>query len=215
MRRSWICILLMIVLCWQGICLAFPEPAVVQAPGIWTLDILYSHPKQISVKVPSDPNGKPRRFWYIILTLTNNTRQDVPFYPAFYLATDTFKVIPSEKRLRKVVFQKVKILNQGRYPFLESLDFVGNKILQGKDNARDIAVIWPDFDPKAKNIDMYFSGLSNETAVIDHPVEKDAKGKPTQVFLSKTLQLKYAIGGDERLRAYAILKPKAKKWVMR
>ena len=215
MRRSWLCISLLVVLCWQGVGFAFPEPAVVQSPGIWTLDIQYSQPKQISVNVPSDPTGKPKRFWYIILSLTNNTGQDVPFYPAFYLATDTFKVMPSEKRLRKVVFNKVKILNQGRYPFLESLDFVGNRILQGEDNSRDIAVIWPDFDPKAKNIDMYFSGLSNETAVIDHPIEKDANGKPTQVFLSKTLQLKYAIGGDERLRQYAILKPKAKKWVMR
>jgi hypothetical protein len=198
--------------------MAFTEPAVVQSKGVWTADIRYSQPKQISVKVPSSLSSKPQRYWYIILSITNNTNQDIPFFPAFYLVTDTFKIIPSEKRMRKVVFDKIKRLHQGTYPFLESLDFVGNKILQGQDNTRDICVIWPDFDPKAKNVDMYFSGLSNEIAVIDHPIKKASGGKPKKVYLSKTLQLKYAIGGDERLRAYAKLTPKTpihRKWVMR
>jgi hypothetical protein len=195
--------------------MAFPEPAVVQPDGVWTLNTRYSQPMQISVNVPSSLSNRPQRYWYIILTVTNDTNQDVPFFPAFYLATDTFKIIPAEKRMRKVVFDRIKRLHQGRYPFLESLDFVGNRILQGQDNTRDICVIWPDFDPKAKNIDMYFSGLSNEVAVIDHPIKKDSKGKPKKVYLSKTLQLKYAIGGDERFRAYAKLAPKDRKWIMR
>jgi hypothetical protein len=62
---------------------------------------------------------------------------------------------------------------------------------------------------------MYFSGLSNEVAVIDHPIKKDSGGKPKEVYLSKTLQLKYSIGGDERLRAYAKLAYKKRNWVMR
>lgn len=206
---------LFVVFAFGGLCSAYPEPVLMQSVGEWTLNVEYSQPQQISVDIPGDPSGKPRRFWYIILTVTNNTGQDVPFYPAFYLSTDTYQVIPSEKRLRKIAFEKIKLVNQGRYPFLESLDFVGNKILQGHDNTRDIAVIWPDFDPKAKNVDMYFAGLSNETAVIDHPIEKEADGMPKKVFLSKTLQLRYSIGGDERLRAYAKLAPKGKAWVMR
>lgn len=203
------------VMIFHGVCAAFPEPAVVQSDGQWTLSVRYSQPEQITVDIPSDSSGKPRRFWYIILTVTNNTGSDVPFYPAFYLSTDTFQVIPSEKRLRKIVFDRIKVINQGRYPFLESLDFVGNKILQGQDNTRDIAVIWPDFDPKAKNVDMFFAGLSNETAVIDHPTDKDGSGNPEKVFLAKTLELSYSIGGDQRLRQYAKLTPKGKSWVMR
>ena len=203
-----------LVLAIQSLSMAFPEPALVQPDGVWTLNTRYSQPMQISVNVPSSLSSKPLRFWYIIITVTNDTNQDIPFFPAFYLVTDTFKVVPSEKRMRKVVFNKIKKLHQGRYPFLESLDFVGNKILQGQDNKRSIAVIWPDFDPKAKNVDMYFSGLSNEIAVIDHPIKKEY-GKPKKVYLSKTLQLKYAIGGDERLRAYAKMAPKARKWIMR
>ena len=204
-----------LILAIQSLSMAFPEPAVVQSKGVWTANIRYSQPMQISVKVPSSLSSKPQRYWYIILSITNNTNQDIPFFPAFYLVTDTFKVIPSEKRMRKVVFDKIKRLHQGTYPFLESLDFVGNKILQGEDNTRDICVIWPDFDPKAKNVDMFFSGLSNEIAVIDHPIKKASGGKPKKVYLSKTLQLKYSIGGDERLRAYAKLTPKGRKWVMR
>lgn len=215
MRSRWFGFAIVCVLAVQSLCLAFPEPALVHDKGDWTLDVRYSQPQQVSVSVPSDPSAKPKRFWYIILTVTNNTNQDAPFYPAFYLVTDTFQVIPAEKRMRKVVFDKIKLLHQGRYPFLESLDFVGNKILQGQDNQRDIAVIWPDFDPKTKNVDMFFAGLSNETAIIDHPIAKDSKDKPVKVYLSKALQLKYSIGGDERLRAYAKLYPKSRHWVMR
>ena len=215
MKSRWFGFSIILILAIQSLSMAFPKPALVQPDGVWTANIRYSQPMQISVDVPSSLSNKPQRFWYIILTITNDTNQNMPFFPAFYMVTDTFKVIPAEKRMRKVVFDKIKRLNQGSYPFLESLDFVGNRILQGQDNTRDIAVIWPDFDPKAKNIDMFFSGLSNEIAVIDHPIKKKADGKPTKVYLAKTLQLSYAIGGDERLRAYAKLAPTGREWIMR
>lgn len=215
MRNRYLTFAIICVLAIQSVSLAYPKPSLVHDKGEWTLDVRYSQPQQISVKVPSDPAGKEKRFWYIILTVTNNTGQDAPFYPSFYLVTDTFKVIPAEKRMRKVVFDQIKLINHARYPFLESLDFVGNKVLQGKDNERDIAVIWPDFDPKAKNVDMFFAGLSNEIALIDHPINRNAKGEPAKVYLAKALQLKYSIGGDERLRAYAKLQAKSRHWVMR
>ena len=78
-----------------------------------------------------------------------------------------------------------------------------------------IAIIWSDFDPKAKNIALFIAGLSNETVAIDHPVETDKNGEPVKVYLRKTLALDYAIGGDEKLRAGAGLRYKSKRWVMR
>ena len=95
------------------------------------------------------------------------------------------------------------------------LDLAGNKVLSGIDNTKDIAIIWPDFDQKAKEVTLFIAGLSNETAVIEHPLDKDSEGKPKKVYLRKTLALKYAIGGDEKLRDQAKLAYKAKSWVMR
>jgi hypothetical protein len=162
------------------------------------------------------PDGTPQRFWYTILTLTNNSAgQDVPFYPACALMTDTFQIVPAGKTTRRAVFQAIKIRHQGSYPFIEPLEFVKDKILQGQDNTIDVAIIWPDFDEKAKNISIFIAGLSNETIAIDHPVKTDKKGKPVKIFLRKTLKLDYSIGGDETLRANATLVYKNKSWVMR
>jgi hypothetical protein len=197
-----------------GICWAYPEPAVVGGASEWTLEVAFDQPQQIMVKLPGEKKAK--RFWYIILTLTNNSDLgDAPFYPACDLMTDTFEIVNAGKGIHKVVFDKIKLRHQASYPFLEPIDFVGNKILQGEDNTRDVAIIWPDFEAKAKNITLFVAGLSNETVEIDHPIETNDNGQPLKVYLRKTLALEYGVGGDETLRAKAQLVYKGKRWVMR
>lgn len=194
-------------------CLAAPEPAIVPAPGQWTVDMTFTHPQQIVL--PRSSDNQPTRFWYIIITLTNNTGSDVGFYPKCDLMTDTFQIVGAGRSVTPAVFELIKTRHKSRYPFLEPLDKAGNKMLQGEDNAKDVAVIWPDFDAQAKNIKVFITGLSNETAVIDHPVAKDELGKPLKVFLRKTLELSYDLRGDSALRSDASLAYKAKRWIMR
>jgi hypothetical protein len=205
-----------VTLAMTALCYAYPKPSIVPAAGEWTVDVEYSRPFQVSLRLPGDRRSvRPQRFWCMILTVTNNTGKDVPFYPACDLVTDTFKVIPAGKDTMQVVFKKIKNLQQGRYPFLEPLEYVGNKLLQGEDNAKDIAIIWPDFDIDAKKVDLYIAGLSNETVPIDHPIKKGKDGKPEKVLLRKTLRLSYSIGGSPEFRSQAALKFKARNWVLR
>jgi len=68
---------------------------------------------------------------------------------------------------------------------------------------------------QAKNAKVFITGLSNETAAIDHPVAKDKTGKPLKVFLRKTLELSYAFRGDPSLRSDANLAYRGKRWIMR
>ena len=195
-------------------CSAAPEPAVVQRGGQWTIDVQYSQPLQIDVRLIGQE--QPRRFWYTILTLTNNTIQDeVPLILECQLVTDTFKTVPAGKGVRKEVFERIKIKHQGQYPFLESMDFEDTRLRSGSDNTRDIVIIWPEFDPLAKRVSLFIAGLSNETAALEHPVKKDADGKPTMVYLQKTLQLIYANTTDPALRNQAVLSPIKQNWVMR
>lgn len=212
-----LCVLVLVMtLAITAICYAYPKPAVVPGASIWNVDVEYSRPFQISMNLPGDRYGTaPRRFWYMIVTVTNNTGKDVPFYPACNLVTDTFKIIPAGKGTMKIVFDKIKRLQQGRYPFLEQLERAGGKLLQGEDNTKDIAVIWPDFDVNAKEIGICIAGLSNETAAIEHPIKKDKYGKPEKVLLRKTLQLSYSIGGAEKFRSQSGLKFKSKNWILR
>jgi len=196
-------------------CVSFsaPEPAIVPNPGDWTVDVTFEHPQQIVLQ--SDALGTPRRFWYIIITLINNTNQDVDFYPNCELMTDTFEIIPAGKSVSPAVFELIKTRHQSRYPFLESLQKTDNKILQGEDNAKDIAIIWPDFDVQATSFQVFISGLSNETVAIDHPVQKDENGMPIKVYLRKTLDLSYNLRGDTNLRSDLSIAYKGERWIMR
>ena len=212
MRKSIFCFLGMLV-AGASVCWAYPEPAIVQKNSEWTLDVVCDQPQQITIR--TSPNGKPQRFWYVILTLTNNSQLDADFYPSCQLITDTFKTIPSGVEPQQLVFNKIKQKHQGKYPFLEPIQFTENRIFQGQDNSVDIAIMWYDFDSKAKTIDLFIAGLSNETTSIDHPSETDENGNPKKIYLRKTLDLKFSIGGDEKLRSYANLVSKSKSWVMR
>jgi len=214
MKTRFVFYLMLVVLAVSAVAVGYPEPKVVQKVSQWTLDVNYSAPQKITLQLSNQK--KPQRFWYIILSVTNETSLDeVEFYPLCRLITDTFQVIPADKQVPVSVFNSVKQKHQGSYPFLESLDFKDHRVSRGEDNTRDFAIIWPDFDPKARQISLFAGGLSNETAVVEHPELKDEDGHPKKIFLQKTLQLKYAIAGDEKLRNTVTMKEIRQTWVMR
>ena len=184
-KRICVCIVL-----WIGLLAAFglgwPRPSAVSEDGQWTLNIKYEHPVQITVTLPGGRGSQ--RFWYMIISLTNESGKDeVPFFPKCELVTDTFQILPSGRGVPDGLFEIVKAKYQGSYPFLESFDFTDNRILHGKDNTRDFVIFWPDFDPHTKTIQFYLAGLSNETTAIAHPVLVDEAGNPLPVYLQKTL----------------------------
>jgi hypothetical protein len=205
-----ISVILVVTAC---VSLAAPEPSVIQKPDEWTIDVKFEHPRQIILK--SGGQKEPKRYWYIIITLTNNTKRDIDFYPQCELMTDTFEIVPAGKGMPSAVFEQIKKRHQRKYPFLESLDNAGNKILQGADNTKDIAIIWPDFDARAKGVKIFIAGLSNETAAVDHPTAKDQAGKPAKVYLRKTLELSYKLSGDAAFRSNAKPIYEGKSWIMR
>lgn len=195
------------------VALAAPEPAVVQGPDDWTIDVTFEHPHQIALRLSGEK--EPKRYWYTIITLTNKTNRDIDFYPKCELVTDTLQVTPAGKDTPATVFEQIKKRHQRKFPFLESLENAGNKILQGEDNTKDIAIIWPDFDAHAKGIKLFIAGLSNETIAVDHPTAKDETGKPIKVYLRKTLELSYKISGDAIFRSSTKPVYEGKRWIMR
>jgi hypothetical protein len=213
MMKTFFCAIFAVCTTITCVCVAAPKPAIVPGPDDWTVDVRFEHPQQIAPKFRGQ--AKERRFWYAIITLTNNTNRDVSFYPKCELMTDTFQIMPAGRDVPAAVFEQIKRRHQAKYPFLELLEKADSKLLQGEDNARDIVVIWPDFDAKAKHIKLFITGLSNETAAIDHPVARNKNGRPIKVFLRKTLELDYALGGDTAFRTDAGLIFEEKRWIMR
>ncbi len=205
LKTAWAVVLLSAVLFH-----AAPKPAIVQGPLLWTADATFEHLQQI-VYQPSE-QSKPRRFWYLILTVNNNTGKDIEFYPQCDLMTESFEILPAGKRVPQEIFEIVATLYRDKYPLLVSLAAADNRILQGEDNARDMALIWSDFDSGAKNVKLFITGLSNETAVVNPPGTGDTSQR---VYLRKTLELRYHLKGDAAWRSNSDIVYRGHQWVMR
>lgn len=187
--------------------MAHPKPALVQNMNQWTLNPTYTQPEQIVPQL--SPTQKPQRFWYVILTPTNETSlEDVQFFQVCQLVTDTFESIPEDKKVPSALFEMIKRKHQGSCPFGESLDFKNLRIFRGKDNTRDIAFVWPDFDFKAKEISFFIGGLSNETPVLEHPKLKDGNGDPKRSSCKKSCSLNTPLAAMKNSpRIFALNKP--------
>jgi|WetSurMetagenome_2_1015567.scaffolds.fasta_scaffold84799_2 hypothetical protein len=194
--------------------LGAPEPALVPGLDVWTLNTEFS-PTPLQITLKGTDNNKFVRFWYIIVTITNKTDNDVDLHISSDLMTDIFDIIPAGKNIPSMVFNEIKKRHKLKYPFLELYGRTDNVILQGEDNTKDIAIIWPDFDKKTRKITIFISGLSNETSVVEHPLLKDETGKPIKIYLRKTLELTYALKGDLASGTNIGLSFLSKRWIMR
>ncbi len=188
-----------------SICFAAPQPPVVQKPGDWTLDVRYENPQLITID-----GSEKQRYWYIIVTLTNKNGKDADFYPSAEIVTDTLQVLPAINGTSSLLFAKIKA-RHSKYEFLQLMENTDKKILQGQDNTVDMVICWPEaIDPNAHNVSILIAGLSNETVAVENPAVKDKDGNPVKVYLRKTLELDYTMGGDHQS-----MKFEGKKWVMR
>ena len=194
-----------------------PEPAIVQGPGLWTAKVSYETLRPIMYQ--PNTQDQPQRYWYTILTIENPTSDDVQFYPMFDLVTDTIQVIPAGRHVPSGLYIQLMQNYAERYPLLKPLRSLINQLAssdnllrQGSDNAVDVLVIWPDFDPEASQVSLYFTGLSNETAVVNLPQDS---GDDARVFLRKTMELTFDLRSQSQLRYDPDAVFKSQKWVMR
>ncbi|MBN2210551.1 MAG: hypothetical protein JW709_04070 [Sedimentisphaerales bacterium] len=197
-----------------GLCVwAAPKPSLVPEPGLWQLDIqLHGQPQQINVVLPGDT--EPTRFWYLLYTITNNTGEDVNFYPRADLFTDTLLTYTGGAKSRRQVFEAIRQRHATAIPLLEMESQVTGPILQGEDNARDTVAIFEEFDPQATKVQIFISGLSNETVQVKNPMGAQGKESDT-VLLRKTLALDYQVPGDEYNPANRVLLYRGRNWIMR
>ena len=129
--------------------------------------------------------------------------------------TDTFQIKTAGTNVGQMIFNKIKTRHQGQYPFVEFLEKTETIVRQGEENAKDIAIIWKDFDAQARSIKIFITGFSNETVVVEHPVLKDKNNMPKKVFLRKTLELSYDIESESETRSHKNLVYSGKRWIMR
>lgn len=197
----------------QGICA--PKPALVAPVNTWQIDVeMHGDPRLIQVRLPGESAAK--NYWYLLYTVTNNTGQDIDFFPQIELFTDTFKLHTAGAKVRQLVFETIQDRYSKTIPLLESQDMVSEKLLQGQDNSRDTVAIFEDFDPNASQVRIFVSGLSNETVTVKHPLLVNPEtSKEKEVLLRKTLMLEYQLSGDRYRPEQRIMLYQNRDWVMR
>ena len=196
-------------------------PARGDSTGPWTLDIDYTNPLPIVVKLPGQRTS--RLYWYFTYTVTNHTGQDRMFTPEILLYTSTGQIVPAGAKINPYVYREIRKIYKD--PLLQDGLSVMGKLLQGDDNAKSGIVVFRDFDPKAARFDIFFGGLSNDSKVIKlpQPIEvitttpggKTRKVKKDTAILSKTLWLKYRLSTEAGDRARARPRLIGKDWIMR
>ncbi|MFP3938052.1 MAG: hypothetical protein ACLFVW_06885 [Phycisphaerae bacterium] len=196
------------------------EPS--EVPTSWQLDFEYERPRPVELQLPGE--SRPRVYWVMLYTVTNNTGQDRIFVPDFVLYTDTGQMLHAGTDVPSRVFRRVKrIYNQ---PLLKDLSDITGKLLQGEDNARTGVAIWPDYDAQAGSFDIFVGGLSGESAEVTLPApvtvtESDPltgemrEIRKSQVVLSRTLRIRYSVPGEAAGRLNAPVRKERTDWVMR
>ncbi len=183
---------------------AFPEPAIVSRA--WAFDFSHSDPLAIAVR---DDDGIIQWFWYMTYKVVNNSGAERVFVPEITIATDRGAIFPSRRGVPSYVYDAIKA--RVGSPLLERPDQMVDKVLRGEDHARESVIIWParKIVPEALKLNIFFAGLSGETAVVRRPDNGET------VVLRRTLMMQYELPGKPLLPKDQPVVPKGERWVMR
>lgn len=205
----------LLVATWMPIGQAAPQPD--KASRTWELDCHFHDPERMVITLPGD--SEPTTFWYLLYTVSNDTGQDVDFYPAFELVTDTFKVVRGGDRIHPLVVDAIRARHKKQYPFFVDPLKATGRLLQGEDNARTSAAVFRNFDPTANRFTIYVAGLSGEVVRLRNPAfdpEVPESETNSRFFtLRKSLGITYDLPGDPQTRKLATPTRVKMEWVMR
>lgn len=182
----------------------YPEPSVY--PISWELTFKHKTPQRIVVGTTP--------YWYVTYTVTNNTNQEQVFRPDFEMLTNDGKVIKSDHNIPEAVFDRIKQTVGDR--FLQPESEIAGTIHVGPDQAKDGVAIWQEPQPRMGHFKIFVGGLSGEFVIL-----KDDQGKPltdsdkNPIIVRKTLELDYAVYGDEFYPGRDQVHELGHKWVMR
>lgn len=181
-------------------------PVPSQFPTQWQLDFKHGIAKRIVVGTDA--------YWYLTYTVTNNTGHEQIWAPDFAMLTNDGKVVKSDRLIPGEVFDRIKSQEHSR--FLEPASRVAGTLHQGQDQAKDGVAIWREPMPRMGEFQIFVQNLSGEAVKLTDDDGKEMKNEDgTPIFLRKTLQLNYAVYGDEYYPQRHEVHDLSETWVMR
>ena len=135
------------------------------------------------------------------------------FVPDFLVTTEAGDLINAGRDIGDEAFAVIKDKLNDKH-LEDPVRIVGeNPAGRGLHQARHRGLAGIDHD--VVKLSIFISGLSGETATIEHPTEKNDKGEPKPVVLVKALQLDYELPGTPKSPQNQVVVPAGKAWIMR
>jgi hypothetical protein len=181
-----------------------PQPSLF--PIAWQLDFKHGSAKRIVVGTDA--------YWFLTSTITNNTGREQIWAPAFEMLTNDGKVVKSDRLIPAEVFDRIKTQEHGR--FMEPANRIAGSLHQGEDQAKDGVAIWREPMPRMGEFQIFVQNLSGEAVKLTDDDGKELKNEDgTPIFVRRTLQLNYAVYGDEYYPQRHDVHDLGETWVMR
>ncbi len=195
--------------------MAAPKPSV--GSKNWQLVITYDDPQRMTVRSPGE--DRDTTFWYVMYTVTNKGRREVPFFPTFELVTDQLGVTIGGEKISPTVYEAIRDRHSRTHPFFRDPNSMLGPILPGEDNSRTSAIAFRQIDSEVNRFTIYAGGLSGEIQRLqnrgfDQKKPVSDENKPFFV-LRKTLAIRYDLPGDSMTRQQATPVRVSQEWVMR
>jgi hypothetical protein len=182
----------------------YPQPSIY--PIKWQLDFKHATPKRIVVGTDA--------FWYMTYTVTNKTGEEQLWAPTFDMVANDGKIVKSGHDIAPGTFDRIRAIERNRF-LVPATSAVGT-LHQGEDQAKDSVAIWKEPNPRMGTFKIFVTGLSGEVVTAKDDDGKDLKGEDGQpILLRKTLELEYAVYGDEFYPQRHEIHALGESWVMR
>jgi len=126
-------------------------------------------------------------YWLLVYEVTNETKSDRQWIPSFDLVTDQGEIIHDGDGVPRKV--QLYLLKKFKDPLMVAQSDASGPILQGEENAIRGLLIWKAGSETVKEVQVFASGVSGDTADVIHPITGD-KHK-----LHRVLQLSWYVDG--------------------
>lgn len=163
----------------------------------WELDFESKPPRVLDVR----EGDKISQYTYIPYQVTNNTSEDVNFYPTFHIQGEEGEVVRASI-YPTVCAQLAKRLGKDVLPSGK----VAGIVEPGK--TRKSLAVFKDIDADADSLTVYVAGLSG-----DFKSDKNDQGEHVPMY--RTLKLTYSRPGDAGGRRLAIATLVSSEWIWR
>ncbi len=136
---------------------AYPKPSVDRIA--WQLDIKYGTPTRIAVQSPG--TTAPKAYWYLPITVSNNTGDEQQFLPEIDMVDDNGVATRSDKDIPKDVFDAIK--RKEGTKLMIPLGKASGAIHQGPDEIIETVAIWAEPLERMGSFSIFINGLSGES----------------------------------------------------